>query len=320
MFSAAPSLPSVVAHLLVLSFVLGAALALAASLFRARGRVVRAALLLAALLGIALLLVPDDRREIAASSALPLGVATLFFAFSAAGFRRGGGAGRKAAALVLGATGGAVVVVTSSMAFLTDSYSRWNGETLAALVDVEPARFEAPFTHRTNEAEVSYRAGTEAVDVAVATIEDGRGVFRGRHLLPGDSFGIGGRILEIERFWFVLGKRTYFRVTDVAARFRGRPEVPHYGARLYAPGDDSEGKRLDAKLPLLERRLGEIFGAATRPVDEYDAVVYPARDGRHFTVWARSSGGLVPRAVDRDEFRSLVARYFSGDPFERPEP
>ena len=321
MISASPPFAVVVAYLVGLALVFGAILAAAVGLVAPRPGRRRRAAVLVLLLGVgALLLIPDDRRAMAASIAAPLGVAALLFAVAVRGLVPGGGAARKGGALLFGASGGAVVLVTASVAYLTGSYSAFSGETLAALVEVGPTRFDAPFTHRTDRAEVTYRAGTEAVEVAVATIDGDSGAYRGRFLLPGDSWGLGGRILEIEKWYLLFGKRTYFKVTDVEARFRGRPTEPHYGEPLDEEPAETDAARLATGVPFSSKTLGEIFGAASKPIDEYDAVVYPVSDGRHFAVYAKSSGGFVPRALEPDAFAALVARHFANDPFARPTP
>lgn len=323
MQSASPSFAAAMLHLVALALaggvVLAAAVAFPLRKGRPRGRA--AALLLAGAALLSLLLLPDDRRAMAAAVAVPLGAGAVLFAVALRGVLPGGGVARKGGALLFAASGGALVLVSASVAWLTASHTAFSGETLAALVEVTPTRFEAPFTHRTERAEVTYRAGTEAVDVAVATVDGDRGDFRGRFLLPGDSWGLGGRILEMDRYFLFLGKKTFFRVTDVQARFRGRPTEPHYGEPLGPEPPEADAAKIAASLPFGAGTLGSLFGAESRPFDEYDAVVYPAARGRHFAVYAKSSGGFVPRALGEEEFREKALRLFDGrDPFARPVP
>lgn len=322
MQSASPSFAAAILHLVALALAGGVFLAAAVAFplrkGRPRGRAAASLAVGASLL--AILLLPDDRRAMASEVALPLGLGALLFAVALRGLLPGGGAARKGGALLFGASGGALVLVTASVAYLTSSHSAFSGETLAALVEVVPTRFEAPFTHRTERAEVTYRAGTEAVEVAVATVAGDRGDFRGRFLLPGDSWGLGGRILEIDRYYLFLGKKTFFRVTDIQARFRGRPTEPHYGEPIGPAPPEADAAKLAASLPFGAGTLASLFGAESRPFDEYDAVVYPAARGRHFAVFAKSAGGFVPRSLDAAAFRAEVARLFDGkDPFAQPD-
>src|SRR5262249_42399944 len=132
MLSVTSSFFGVVGYLLITSFIAGIAVAIVVSLPRAAHRGRRFALLLVFVALLALFLIPDDGRAIAARSALPLGSAAVLFAGFLRGLRPGGGgAGRKAAGLLLGASAGGVIVVSSAFAFLTGSYSPFTGETLA---------------------------------------------------------------------------------------------------------------------------------------------------------------------------------------------
>ena len=115
-------------------------------------------------------------------------------------------------------------------------------------------------------------------------------------------------------------RESFFRITHVEGRFRNQPEEPHYGEWLTEEETAAARNRLDTMVPIVDRELKELLGIDERPI-EYDALVSPVTPSRHFAIYAKDSGGFIPRALDEAEFGALVERYFPGaNPFRSPTP
>jgi hypothetical protein len=195
--------------------------------------------------------------------------------------------------------------VFSLFRFLTAAMSPLSGETLAALVEVEPIRLARPLHFEKGPASISVQAGSPAVRLTLSPVESGDVRESLQFELPGEKWGVGGEVLEVRHWLLFFGSRAFFRLTHVDAKFRDN-EVPHYGRNLpgYDPAEVTA--RLEEKIPLLERTVRDLTGARVEST-RYEDVVYRAiDDGRHFALYARDRGGFVPRAISEEEYRRRV--------------
>jgi hypothetical protein len=221
-------------------------------------------------------------------------------------------------------TGGVLVIavlllVVSAYGFVTGDFAPLPREELAALVEVQPSTLRAPLhrsyplgafvpgaTDSREPIEVTFPVKTPSVQLTIHTMDRGRRRDTTRCELPGNLWGIGGQVIEVENWLFLFGRRAFYRLTTVDAKFEDN-RLPHVGENLpgYDPG--SLPRRLDDLVPVLDRHVKDMC-AVEQTLTDYDFITYtPSQRGRHFGVYARRSGGFAPRSLTPEEFGELLA-------------
>ncbi|MBI1848715.1 MAG: hypothetical protein HYR85_00070 [Planctomycetes bacterium] len=197
--------------------------------------------------------------------------------------------------------GAVVLFVFALFRFLTAAMSPLDGETLAALVAVEPTKLEHDVTVEKGPATLTIHAGSPAVRLTLTPMDDEQ-TGSLRFELPGEKWGVGGEVLEVKNWLLFFGTRAFFRLTHVDAKFTDN-EIPHYGKNL--PGYDPKETmaRLEAKVPFLERTVRDLCGAHVESTRYEDVVYRRVDEGRFYALVARDQGGFVPRPISEEEYR-----------------
>jgi hypothetical protein len=220
-------------------------------------------------------------------------------------FRRRGGVVR-GGVVASSLFGGAVVLfVFALFRFLTAAMSPLDGETLAALVEVEPTALDHDLTVDKGPATLTIRAGAKAVRVTLTPMDEDEQAGSLRFELPGEKWGVGGEVLEVKNWLLFFGNRAFFRLTHVDAKFLDN-EIPHYGKNLpdFDPAETTA--RLEAKVPFLERTVRDLCGAHVESTRFEDVVYRRVDEGRYYAIVARDQGGFVPRPITEEDYRSRL--------------
>jgi len=192
--------------------------------------------------------------------------------------------------------------------FVTADHTAFRGEELVALVDATDTQLPPNFDASTEEFTLVYKTRIPAVNLKLYYLEEGRPASPLAFMLPGEKWGVGGYVMHVRNWFFLLGDRTFYRLTSVDAKFRDN-EIPHAGRNLPGYDLDETRSRLEEKIPFLNRKIGEICHVETQATEYEDMVFQPVSAGRYWGIYIQPGGGFVPRQLDPDEFHELRRRF-----------